>query len=136
MTILAYNFRLNEALEPQPRLGTDVAKQLLERDARLERLEEVARWRADFPALDQTVNGQPLAYLDSAATTQRPAAVLAALLNYYRHDNANPGATLHTLARRAHEQYEGARRALERGDGPDGFDGPEGYDGPKKPARP
>lgn len=69
-------------------------------------------WRADFPSLQQTVNGQPLAYLDSAATTQRPAAVLAALEDYYRHDNANPGAALHTLARRAHERYEGARRAL------------------------
>jgi cysteine desulfurase / selenocysteine lyase len=72
----------------------------------------VARWRADFPVLGQTVNGHPLAYLDSAATTQRPAAVLEALLNYYRRDNANPGATLHTLARRAHELYEGARGAL------------------------
>ena len=75
-------------------------------------LAEVSRWRADFPALNQTVNGHPLAYLDSAATTQRPAAVLAALLDYYRHDNANPGGTLHALARRAHEQYEGARRVL------------------------
>ena len=75
-------------------------------------LAEVTRWRADFPALNQTVNGHPLAYLDSAATTQRPAAVLAALLDYYRHDNANPGGTLHALARRAHEQYEGARRVL------------------------
>ncbi|MGN6452178.1 MAG: aminotransferase class V-fold PLP-dependent enzyme, partial [Steroidobacteraceae bacterium] len=74
--------------------------------------DEVTRWRADFPALDQTVNGQPLAYLDSAATTQRPAAVLAALLDYYRHDNSNPGATLHALARRSYEQYEGARRTL------------------------
>ena len=75
-------------------------------------LAEVSRWRADFPALNQTVNGHPLAYLDSAATTQRPAAVLAALLDYYRHDNANPGVALHALARRAHEQYEGARRGL------------------------
>jgi cysteine desulfurase/selenocysteine lyase len=74
--------------------------------------DEVIRWRADFPALDQSVNGQPLAYLDSAATTQRPAAVLAALLNYYRHDNANPGGTLHALARRAYERYESARRTL------------------------
>ena len=74
--------------------------------------DEITRWRADFPALDQTVNGYPLAYLDSAATTQRPAAVLAALLEYYRHDNANPGATLHVLARRAHERYEAARRTL------------------------
>ena len=67
-------------------------------------------WRADFPALDQTVNGFPLAYLDSAATTQRPVGVLAALQDYYRHDNANPGRNLHALARRAYERYEGARR--------------------------
>lgn len=69
-------------------------------------------WWGDFPALQQTVNGEPLTYLDSAASTQRPAAVLAALENYYRHDNANPGAALHALARRAHERYEGARRTL------------------------
>ena len=75
-------------------------------------LDEVTRWRGNFPALDQTVNGQPLAYLDSAATTQRPAAVLAALYDYYRHDNANPGGALHALARRAYEHYEGARRTL------------------------
>lgn len=73
---------------------------------------EQVRWRADFPVLDQTVNGRPLAYLDSAATTQRPTAVLAALQDYYRHDNANPGSALHALARRAHEHYEGARRTL------------------------
>jgi cysteine desulfurase/selenocysteine lyase len=72
----------------------------------------VTPWRSDFPALDQTVNGQALAYLDSAATTQRPAAVLDALRDYYRHDNANPGSTLHALARRAHERYEGARRTV------------------------
>jgi cysteine desulfurase/selenocysteine lyase len=75
-------------------------------------LVEVTRWRAAFPALEQTVNGQPLAYLDSAATTQRPTAVLEALLDYYRHDNANPGGALHTLARRAYERYEGARRTV------------------------
>jgi len=69
-------------------------------------------WRADFPALDQTVNGFPLAYLDSAATTQRPASVLTALEHYHRHDNANPGGALHALARRAYERYEGARRVL------------------------
>ena len=73
---------------------------------------EHAPWRADFPALDQRVNGLPLAYLDNAATTQRPAAVLATLQDYYRRDNANPGKTLHTLARRAHERYEAARRIV------------------------
>ena len=75
-------------------------------------LSGVMRWRADFPALDQMVNGHPLAYLDSAATTQRPQAVLEALLNYYRHENANPGNALHTLARRAYQRYEEARRTL------------------------
>jgi cysteine desulfurase / selenocysteine lyase len=73
---------------------------------------ERVRWRAEFPALKQKVSGYPLTYLDSAATTQRPASVLTALEDYYRNDNANPGATLHTLARRADEHYESARRAL------------------------
>lgn len=73
---------------------------------------ETSPWRADFPALDQRVNGLPLVYLDSAATTQRPAAVLATLQDFYRHDNANPGKTLHALARRAHERDEAARRTV------------------------
>jgi cysteine desulfurase/selenocysteine lyase len=72
----------------------------------------VKRWRADFPLLDQNIDGHPLAYLDNAATTQRPTAVLEALLDFYRHDNANPGSTLHALARRAYERYEGARRTI------------------------
>jgi SufS family cysteine desulfurase len=71
-----------------------------------------SRWRGDFPALNQTVNGRPLIYLDSAATTQRPTPVLESLLEYYRQDNANPGAALHTLARRANEHYERARRTM------------------------
>ena len=66
-------------------------------------------WRKDFPVLNQAVNGQPLIFLDSAATTQRPTAVMEAIQDFYLHDNANPGATLHTLARRAFERYEGAR---------------------------
>ena len=70
------------------------------------------RWRDDFPALRQQVNGQPLAYLDSAATTQRPKAVIDALVDFYSHDNANPGSALHTLARRAYERYEEARSVV------------------------
>lgn len=69
-------------------------------------------WRSMFPALDQRVNGRPLVYLDSAATTQRPLHVIDALVDFYRRDNANPGPALHELARRAHERYESARRAL------------------------
>ena len=69
-------------------------------------------WRAMFPALEQRVHGRPLVYLDSAATTQRPLPVLDEIMDFYRRDNANPGAVLHELARRAHERYENARRAL------------------------
>jgi SufS family cysteine desulfurase len=70
------------------------------------------RWRDDFPVLEQQVNGQPLAYLDSAATTQRPGAVIQALVDFYSRDNANPSGTLHTLARRAFERYEAARATV------------------------
>lgn len=69
-------------------------------------------WRAMFPALDQRVGGKPLVYLDSAATTQRALPVLDEIMDFYRHDNANPGGALHELARRANERYENARRTL------------------------
>lgn len=72
------------------------------------------RWRADFPALGQLINGQPLAYLDSAATTLRPAPVIDAIAGYYRTVNANPSGTLHTLARRSAEEYAAARTAVAR----------------------
>ena len=69
-------------------------------------------WRSHFPALAQRVGEQPLVYLDSAATTQRPEPVLQALLDFYHKDNANPGEELHALARRAAERYTQARRTL------------------------
>lgn len=72
----------------------------------------VERWRADFPALRQSVNGRLLAYLDSAATTQRPYTVINAITQFYHEDNANPSSSLHTLARRSYEQYEEARRVV------------------------
>jgi cysteine desulfurase/selenocysteine lyase len=71
-----------------------------------------SRWRKDFPALNQQVGGKTLVYLDSAATTQRPKAVIDALVEFYSHDNANPGGALHSLARRAYERYEEARGAV------------------------
>jgi SufS family cysteine desulfurase len=73
-----------------------------------------ARWRADFPALGQLVNGKPLAYLDSAATTLKPGPVIEAVAGYYRTVNANPSATLHTLARRSAEEYAAARATVAR----------------------
>jgi cysteine desulfurase/selenocysteine lyase len=71
-------------------------------------------WRREFPALAQQVNGHPIAYLDSAATTQRPRAVIDAVSRFYEGDNANPSATLHSLARRAADRYGSARATVAR----------------------
>ena len=70
--------------------------------------------RAQFPVLGERVNGHPLVYLDSAATTQRPRAVIDALANFYLRDNANPGKSFHTLARRSSALYEKARGTVAR----------------------
>jgi cysteine desulfurase/selenocysteine lyase len=69
-------------------------------------------WRDAFPALAQAVNGRPLAYLDSAATTLRPQPMIDALASFYARENANPGGALHTLARRANAAMEGARATV------------------------
>lgn len=68
-----------------------------------------ADWRRDFPALQQMVHGHPLAYLDSAASSQQPAAVIEAVARYHREDHANVHRGVHTLSHRATEAYEGAR---------------------------
>src|SRR5690625_7429192 len=65
--------------------------------------------RADFPLLDQEVNGHPLVYLDSAATAQKPNQVIESVDDYYRSNNANVHRGVHTIGTRATEQYEGAR---------------------------
>lgn len=70
---------------------------------------DVEAIRGDFPVLDQEVRGLPLAYLDNAATSQKPNSVIAAVAEFYRHDNANVHRAVHTLAERATEAYEGAR---------------------------
>ncbi|HEX7044759.1 MAG TPA: cysteine desulfurase [Burkholderiales bacterium] len=70
---------------------------------------DVARIRADFPALAQQVRGKPLVYLDNAATSQKPRAVLEALERYYRCDNANVHRGVHALSERATGAYEEAR---------------------------
>lgn len=78
---------------------------------------ELATVRAQFPILQQTVHGRRLAYLDNAATTQKPDAVLRALDHYYRHDNANVHRAVHELAARATAAYEGARQRIADGFG-------------------
>ncbi len=72
----------------------------------------VASWRGEFPALPQLVNGQPLAYLDSAATTLRPRGVTNAMARFDGTDNANPSGTLHTLARRSAKHLGDARQRV------------------------
>lgn len=62
-----------------------------------------------FPILDQEVNGHPLVYLDSAATSQKPVQVIEAVNDYYRHSNSNVHRGVHTLGNRATDLYEGAR---------------------------
>lgn len=68
--------------------------------------------RQDFPILFQEVNDEPLVYLDNAATTQKPKAVLDALTDYYEHENANVHRGVHTLAERATHSYEAAREKV------------------------
>jgi cysteine desulfurase/selenocysteine lyase len=68
--------------------------------------------RADFPILDQRVNGQPLVYLDNAATAQKPQCVIDSLVQYYQHDNANVHRGIHTLSMRATFAYEAARERM------------------------
>ncbi len=75
---------------------------------------EVERVRADFPCLDQAVHGRPLCYLDNAATTQKPRAVIEAVARYYERDNANVHRGIHALAERATEAYEQARGRVAR----------------------
>src|SRR3954467_7644171 len=66
--------------------------------------------RDDFPILDQKVHGQPLIYLDNAATTQKPRAVIKALDHYYEHDNANVHRGIHELSNRSTSAFEAARQ--------------------------
>ncbi len=73
-----------------------------------------ARIRDDFPILRQEVNGHPLVYLDNAATTQKPRAVIDALVHYYETTNANIHRGIHTLAVRATNDYEAVRAKTAR----------------------
>jgi cysteine desulfurase / selenocysteine lyase len=70
------------------------------------------RCRRDFPILSRVVNGQPLVYLDSAASSQKPASVIEAVQRYYETSHANVHRSIHTLGEEATELYEGARDAV------------------------
>ncbi|MGD0011748.1 MAG: cysteine desulfurase [Terriglobia bacterium] len=75
---------------------------------------DVKRIREDFPILKQKVHGKPLVYLDNAATSQKPAKVIDAILRFYTHDCSNVHRGVHLLSERATEAYEGARIKIQR----------------------
>ena len=69
-------------------------------------------WRKDFPILGEKVHGKPLVYLDNAATSQKPRAVIDAVSRYYEHHNANVHRGVHRLSELATADYEGAREKV------------------------
>ena len=73
---------------------------------------DAERVRADFPVLQQQVNGRPLVYLDNGATSQKPQAVIDEIVRYYTTENANVHRGVHTLSQNATEDYENARAKL------------------------
>ncbi len=84
------------------------------RPAAVTRALDVERLRSDFPILHQQVHGKPLVYLDNAATTQKPRAVVEAMSAFYLHDYANVHRGIHVLSERATKAYEGARKTVQR----------------------
>jgi cysteine desulfurase/selenocysteine lyase len=74
---------------------------------------DLAKIRADFPILQRQVNGQPLVYLDNAATSQTPLPVINAISDYYKHTNANIHRGVHALSQEATDQFEAARQKIQ-----------------------
>src|SRR5216117_1535006 len=75
---------------------------------------DVQAVRQDFPILHQQVHGKPLVYLDNAATTQKPQAVIDRIAHFYTHDNANVHRGVHILCERATDAYEQSRETVRR----------------------
>ncbi|GAB3508050.1 SufS family cysteine desulfurase [Emticicia fontis] len=75
---------------------------------------DIQKIRADFPILDEKINGKDLVYFDNAATTQKPLPVLNALANYYGHYNANIHRGIHHLAEKATSAFEASRKTIQK----------------------
>jgi cysteine desulfurase/selenocysteine lyase len=75
---------------------------------------DVNKVRPDFPILKEKARGRKLVYLDNAATSQKPKAVIDAIVRYYEHDNANIHRGVHYLSEKATEDFEAARKAVQR----------------------
>lgn len=86
----------------------------MERRKKTEKVFDVARYRKDFPILNQKVYGKPLVYLDNAATTQKPQAVIDTVERYYSKENANIHRGIHYLSQQATDAYDDARVIVQR----------------------
>ncbi len=75
---------------------------------------DLAKIRGDFPILAERIHGKPLVYLDNAATSQKPRAVIEAIVRYYEGLNANIHRGVHTLSVRATEAHDAARQTVKR----------------------
>ena len=75
---------------------------------------DLTQIRNDFPILHREVNGQPLVYLDNAATSQTPLPVINAISDYYKHTNANIHRGVHALSQEATDQFEAARQKIQK----------------------
>jgi cysteine desulfurase / selenocysteine lyase len=93
------NTAANTAFRPQPAVQPDF---------------DIYKVRADFPILARKIHGKPLVYLDNAATTQKPQAVIDALMSYYTDENSNIHRGVHTLSEEATESYEESRVTVQR----------------------
>ena len=77
-------------------------------------MQDITNIKADFPILNQVVNGKPLVYLDNGASSQKPQVVIDAITEYYTEINANIHRGVHTLSQKATDAYEDARKKLQR----------------------
>ena len=75
---------------------------------------DIKKIRADFPILNQQINGKPLVYLDNAATSQKPQVVIDSIVNYYTTINANIHRGVHTLSQKSTDAFEQAREKLQK----------------------
>src|SRR5215470_7292841 len=89
-------------------IGKEVKANTIDQSAQF----DVNKIRQDFPILKQLAYGKPLAYLDNAATSQKPKSVIDAITHYYTTDNSNIHRGVHLLSERATQQYEEAREKV------------------------
>jgi cysteine desulfurase/selenocysteine lyase len=99
---------ITAATESQPAAGADLGRPFETR------LFDPYTIKRDFPILKERIHGRPLVWLDNAATTQKPQAVIDRISHYYEHENSNVHRAAHTLAARATDAYEGARDKVRR----------------------